>query len=125
MKTTLVEIKVSDPWELGESIIWQPLHGEIVCVVSNKLGGGALIRLHESLNYLGAKWDYLIASPRHHGVEIIGIENGKSVGCGVTGITEAQAKSDAPFDLSAWRGGLAFIGDVSGVIEDSRSQRPQ
>jgi hypothetical protein len=40
------------------------------------------------------------------------VTNGEKVCSAFTGISDEQAESDNPFDISKWRGGLAIIGDL-------------
>lgn len=121
--TAQLTIMLSDPWELGEALKWQPLQGNLLRSVNDEKGGQALIKLEKSLEYRDAICRYVIASPRHEGVEISNLSVGKSVLCGLTGISEQQAESSNPFDLSSWRGGIAFIGDVKAVIRQSRTEQ--
>lgn len=104
-------ISISDPWELGESLRWQPLRGELIESVSDEHGGRALIKLDEAVNYHGSACRYAIASPRHKGNEIGAVQAGKKLVCAFIGISEQQAEV-SPLDTKNWRGGLAFIGDL-------------
>jgi len=119
MNTMIAQLTItlSDPWELGEALKWQPLQGNLLRLVNDDRGGQALIKLDESFEYRGAICRHVIASPRHVGVEIASLTIGKTVFCGLTGISEQQAESSNPFDLSSWRGGIAFIGDVKAAIK--------
>jgi len=112
MSNARLTITVSDPWEFGEALKWRPLQGELLRLVNDERGGQALVKLDEPFEYGGTVCCYLIASPRHVGAEMATLSAGKTVLCGVTGISEQQAESSNPFDLSTWRGGIAFIGDV-------------
>ena len=117
MNNARLTITITDPWELGEALKWQPLQGELLGLMPSDRGGQALIKLDEPFEYRGTVCRHVIASPRHVGVEMASLSDGKTVLCGVTGISEQQAESSKPFDLSSWRGGVAFIGDVKAATK--------
>lgn len=106
---------LSDPWDLGEALKWQPLRGDLLQATHDKHGGKALIELNESISYRGFVCRYIVASPRQKGGEIKELQNGKTVCCAMTGISDEQAKPSAAMDLSDWRGGVAFIGDIQPI----------
>jgi hypothetical protein len=107
-----ISISISDPWELGEALNWQPLRGQLLQTVDDEHGGRALIRLDNAISYQGSNWRYLVAAPSQLGSEIAGLHRGmKTVGA-FTGISDQQAESSSPLNTSNWRGGLAFIGDI-------------
>ena len=112
MNPMRISISISDPWELGEALKWQPLRGELLQTVNDEHGGRALIKLDDAINYQGSNWRYVVATPRHQESEIAGLQSGKKVVSAFTGISDQQAESSSPLDTSNWRGGLAFIGDV-------------
>jgi hypothetical protein len=107
-----ISIIISEPWELGESVKWQPLRGQLLQAVNDELGGRALIKLDEGICYRGSNWRFVVATPRHQGDNIVSLHNGKRVASALTGISDQQAESSSPLDTSNWRGGLAFVGDV-------------
>ena len=112
MKANRVVLRVSDPWDLGEALKWQPLQGELVKTASDDHGGSALIKLDKTITYRDAAYRFVVASPRLEGTVISTLETGKKVFCAFTGISDANADSANPFDTTGWRGGLGFIGDV-------------
>ena len=105
---TKVSMRISDPWELGEALKWEAFDAEIVAVSDDNV----LIRLLEPFVYKETTCEYFVASPRHEGDHVDKFRNGKSLFCGLTHITSEQAKSDDPFDLTKWRGGIAIIGNL-------------
>lgn len=107
-----VLISISDPWELGEALKWQPIHNELLKAVNDEQGGRALIKLDDAISFRGANWRYVVAAPRHQGNEIAGLHSGTKVVGAFTGISDQQAESSSPMDTGNWRGGLAFTGDV-------------
>jgi len=112
MNPIRISISISEPWELGEALKWQPLRGELLQTVNDEHGGMALIKLDNAINYQGSNWRYVVAVPRHHGSEIAGLHSGRKVLSAFSGISDQQAESSSPLSTSKWRGGLAFIGDV-------------
>lgn len=106
---------LSDPWDLGEALKWQPLRGELLQLTRDDHGGKALIELNESVIYRGSEYRFVVASPRHKGSEITEVQNNKKVFCAMTVISDEQAKSSAAMDISNWRGGVAFIGDIEAI----------
>lgn len=113
MKPFPISITVSDPWELGESQGWDPLLGSVVDSTDAYEGGRALIHLRRPLSHKNATCQYLIAAPRHENVNIGGLFTGTPVFCALTGITDQEAASEAPFNLRSWGGRVNFIGEVN------------
>jgi hypothetical protein len=107
-----ISIEVSDPWDLGEQLNWQPISGVITQVLDDGKGGQALIHLDNEINYKDASWRYVVASPRHHGDSVVSVRNG-SVLVGLVGVSEARAKSDTALDVGDFRGGLAIVGQLN------------
>lgn len=105
-------ITVSDPWDFGESVKWQPFKGELLQTVNDERGGRILIKLDNAINHQDSVYRHLVAAPRHQGSEITDLHAGIKILCAFTGISDEQAKSSAPLDTSNWRGGLAFVGEV-------------
>lgn len=117
MNPMRITISISDPWELGEALKWQPIQGELLRMASDERGGRALIKLDAALNYRGSVWHYVVAAPRHQGSTIAGLQTGRKVLAALTGIPDQQAESSGVPDTSNWRGGLAFLGDVEPVAK--------
>jgi hypothetical protein len=110
-----ISIMLSDPWDLGEALKWQPLRGELLQMTHDEHGGKALIELDESMTYRDSVCRYVVASPRHKGSKIEELQNGTKVSCAMAGIPDEQAKSSAAMDISNWRGKVAFIGDIEPI----------
>ena len=121
METSLigmkVEIRISDPWELGDARSWEPLPGTIIKVqgAQSSRDEGILIRLQEPLQYKEVDCEYFAANPRLVGGTFEQLLAGKDVFSDVTRIPPERAHSDDPFDLSWWRGGVAIIGNVAPI----------
>ncbi len=114
-----VTLSITDPWELGEAIRWQPLHGEVLQFSDDVQGGRALVRLDAIVEYGGRGWNYVVVSPRHEGSRIASIQAGNPVLVACTGVTDSEAESYVRVVPETWRGGLAFIADMQ-VTEHTR-----
>lgn len=125
MNTQRVVISIADPWDLGEALSWRPLHGDLLTVELGEHGGRGLVRLDARVEYNGSVWLYVVASPRHKGSTIDAVQQGRSVICVFTGISETQASSPNSLDTSWWRGGgLAFIGNLE-PLEQARHDQAE
>lgn len=114
MNPIRIIFNVGDPWEFGESLKWQPLHGKMLQTKSDNRGGHALVKLDNPVKFkAAAAWSYIVASPRYRGSDVAEILHGNKVHCAFIGISDQQAKSANWFDTSGWRGGgLTFIGEI-------------
>lgn len=112
MKAMNVSISVSDPWDLGESLKWRPLLGELMQSSSDDRGGRALIRLGHAIDYRGTSYGFVVAVPRHEGATLAALAEGGRVFCSFTGVSDEHAQSENALSTDHWRGGLAFIGDI-------------
>lgn len=100
-----IYVKVSDPWELGEALHWQPLSAAIVSIENES----ALVRLDSPFEFKNTVCEFFVASPRHEGDAMSDLIAGRPLFCGMTRISPEQAESSRPHDLSSWRGGIAMI----------------
>src|SRR5688572_16088351 len=107
-----VSIIISDPWDLGEALAWQPLVGTVVQVVDDDHGGRGLIRLSTPIEYGGRFYECLIASPRHEGARLVDLRVGKEITCALIDVDAQQVASSEALDTSKWRGSLGFIGTL-------------
>jgi len=107
-----VLIKISDPWDLGVQLKWEALPANIV----SECGKAIVLQLSSPFEYKGMHCEYLVASVRHDGTNVGELRDGKTVFCAMTRITEKQANSENPTDLSQWRGGVAIIGDIEPIL---------
>lgn len=114
-----VTIKISDPWELGESRKWQPFEGYILDTKDDGFCKSLLIKLLEPFEYKKVNCEYFVANPRHEGDSYNDLLRGKSIFSSLTRIPSENADSENPFDLSWWRGGVALIGGIE-VHKDSK-----
>jgi hypothetical protein len=107
-----VLLKISDPWELGESLGWEPLSGKIIAVDHDKRPSAVLVKLDKPVRFRNENGEFFVGSPRHVGDQIVDLGKGIPLFCGFTRISPEQAQSDGAFDLSRWRGGLVIIGEL-------------
>lgn len=112
MKATRVVITLSDPWDLGEALGWQPIEGEFVRFDVECERGQALIKLRKPISYRGTSCGFLAAVPRHEDGSFKTIQKGCKLFCSFTGIANEAAHFNHDFSTAEWRGGLAFIGDL-------------
>ncbi len=112
MNSLRVLIVLSDPWELGEALNWEPLKGELLRREAGGHGGRALIKLEKIITYRGSSCRFVVASPRHQGKEITYLQRRETVSCAFTGISDSQAALGGAPETLGWRGGIAFIGDI-------------
>jgi hypothetical protein len=115
LSRSLVRINLSEPWDLGEALNWEPLEGEIIATSGSYPGGAALIKVSHPFNYKNVDCEYFVATPRYQGDSIKVLDSGNALLCGITRISKEMAKSPNPFNLSSWRGGLAIIGEVEPI----------
>jgi hypothetical protein len=107
-----IQITVSEPWDVGEALAWAQIHAEIVAIESGAGRDRALIRFATPLEYRGTCYRSAVASPRVAETCISEVVSGAVVGAALTCITAAASLGAGVPDASAWRGGLAFIGDL-------------
>ncbi len=105
--SNVVQIIVTDPWEVGDT----PRRAKVL----GEKGNALLVEYETPFQYKNTTCRFFVVSPRHENVEIQSILARESVLCGMTLITPEQREGDNPFDLRLWRGGIAFIADVQGV----------
>ena len=110
-----VVIKLSDPWELGESLGWQPLSAVIVAAKGNDEVAALLVRLKQPFVFKDLRCEYFIAVPRLETSRLAALATGEPVFCAITRVGEDRLEADDPFDLSWWRGGVAGIGEVATI----------
>jgi len=106
-------IKLSDPWDLGESFGWEPLAAVIVAAKEDTAGGALLVRLERPFIYKDVRCEYFVAVPRHENSSVEALIAGRPVLCAITRITEDRLEAEDPFDLSWWRRGVAGIGEIA------------
>ena len=115
-----VTIKISDPWERGETRKWQPIKGEIQKKKVESICEALLIKLMDPFEYNNDYCEFFIASPRHVGTSFDDVFDGQSVFSCLTHVPSDRIDYKNPFDLSWWRGGLVIIGNIE-ISDDDES----
>lgn len=106
-------IKLSDPWDLGESFGWQPLAASVVAAKADDEGGALLVRLKSPFIYKDVRCEYFVAVPRHQNASVEDLALGRPILCAITCVPEDRLRAEDPLDLNWWRGGVAGIGEIA------------
>ena len=112
MKVRL-RIAVSEPWDLGEATSWQAQPGSLLRVENESGREIGLISLSAGLSYQGRIWPYLLVCPRSDSFDLSALQSGTAVPCNFVGLVAEPAEAGLSDALQGWRGGLAFIGDLT------------
>jgi hypothetical protein len=107
-----VVIKLSDPWDLGETLHWKPLRALVFLVDNTTTPSRLILRLTDPFEYKRIPCEYFVATPRHEGGVLTDLLSRKSVFCALTRIPETRLQTEDPFDLAWWRGGPALVGEL-------------
>jgi hypothetical protein len=112
---TKVNLIVSDPWEFGSQHGTGPFNGRILgvsfhCASNEDIA--VLLQLDHPLSFEGQSVEYFVVTPRVEGDDLRSLADGALVFVSLTRITEEQACSNDPFNLTRWRGGLGLIGSL-------------
>jgi hypothetical protein len=107
-----VEIAVSDPWEFETETGTGTLYAKILQVGMENSAPAILLQVENPVKYKNMVCEYFVASPRHTGTDLSTLLNDSEVFCALTLIPSDRIKSENPFDLSWWRGGVALIATV-------------
>jgi len=113
LKGKTLLIRLSDPWDLGESFGWEPLSAVVIATKADDKGGALLVRMKRPFIYKDVRCEYFVAVPRHENFSVADLAVGRPVLCAITRVPEDRLEAEDPFDLSWWRGGVAGIGEVA------------
>ncbi|MBN2423477.1 MAG: hypothetical protein JXR46_07880 [Calditrichaceae bacterium] len=103
-----VYIMISDPWEFGSHFGCGPFK----CIIKSTKDNKILLQLFEAIEYNKTTIEFLIAQSRY-GFDIYDeLIKEKNPVTSFTRISKSAYESSNPFDLSSWRGGLAFLGTL-------------
>jgi len=102
-----VVLKLSDPWDMGESLGWPQIAGVVV-----KEGESWLIEIDQPFEYGGVEYRFVVVQARHVG-KVLNDSVSEDLPCNMTRIASERAASEDPCDLSWWRGGHAMIGSIT------------
>jgi hypothetical protein len=107
-----VTIQLSEPYDLGQALSWQPLAAHILAAKADENDEALLLRLEKPFTSKGALCEYFVARPRHEGARIDALLVGSAILCAMTRIPPDRLQAADPFDLGWWRGGIACIGEL-------------
>ena len=111
-----IEIIVSDPWDFVTDHGGGPFAAVVDRIESDRL----LVHLDLSIEYGGQAFDYLVVSPRAECDDIADLAvAGRTINCGLVGVSSGAARSNHPCDLESWRGGLALLGSIKSMNGDA------
>ena len=105
-ETILVWVTISEPWDT--EIPDCQLKAELQVFADD----GYLIELEAPFDFKKNKIEWLVAKPRHAGKNLSNIKGGELISVNMTAVKDEVTDSANPLDLSWWRGGNAFIGEV-------------
>jgi hypothetical protein len=115
-----IEILISEPWELGESMSWRALVGQIEAIgTGRRSAAGAsfdptiMVRVQEPFAYRDQICEWLVGSPRYEDETASAksqLADGQTFN--FVRIPAERAQSSDPLDITWWRGGVALIGKV-------------
>jgi hypothetical protein len=103
-----IYIMISEPWEFGSQFGCGPFKCKVRSIDKNKM----LIQFVNAIEYKKILIEYLVAQPRYNVDIIEELENGNTPEASFTRISKSDSEKDDPFDLSSWRGGIAFLGTL-------------
>jgi len=111
-----VRFQISDPWDLGESLSWKPLVGDLIDVVQQNGREHGLLRSDAPFGPSGEERRHFITGPRHEGKGFADLLAGTKIPASCLAITDAQVTATWWTAEQAWRGrGLAMIGSLTRV----------
>jgi hypothetical protein len=113
MNAIPIRIAISEPWDLGEATSWQAQSGSLLRVENESGREIGLISLADGLSYQGRNWPYLLVCPRSGRIDLFALDSRSAVPCNFIGLIEAPAEAGLSDALEKWRGGLAFVGDLT------------
>jgi len=96
---TEVEIEISDPWEFGTTHGTGPFGGRLTKVFSSEeYSGGklAVLKLYTFLDFNGVRYKFLLAQARHTDSSVADIDDGKTVLCNISAISEKSFTATNP-----------------------------
>ncbi|MCY3000367.1 MAG: hypothetical protein NTV21_00960 [Planctomycetota bacterium] len=67
MEPVRVRFQISDPWDLGESLGWKPLVGDLIDVVEQNGQEHGLLRSDAPFGPAGEERRHFVTGPRHVG----------------------------------------------------------
>ena len=65
LKEKSIVVKLSDPWDLGEKMNWEPFTAIVLSVDNNDAPENIILRFTNPFEYDNLRCEYFIASTRH------------------------------------------------------------
>lgn len=112
----VVTLKISDPWDLGESLGWQSYTAQVLAEDEEKI----LIRLDEPFTYKGQQREYFVAAARHQGDSIAQLAKGKPLFSTMSQIYSDGIKPDDLLNEEGWKVGIGLIGELEPIGDSTR-----
>ena len=101
-----VWVTISEPWDT--EIPDHQLSAELRVFADD----GFLVKLDASFGYKQKNIEWLVAKPRHVGNSLLSMKAGETLSVNMVATKQEAADSENPLDLTWWRGGNAFIGEL-------------
>ena len=98
-----------------------PTHGRIrfIDVPTNSVA----VELDAPVKMADVHYEWVVASPRLARDNLDTLISTGVLGCGITWVSQSRFDSNAPFDLTWWRGGAAAIADIV-LVSAARDVEP-
>ncbi|MDE0451538.1 MAG: hypothetical protein OXI90_07205 [Gammaproteobacteria bacterium] len=115
-------LRISDPWDLGESLSWQPYRASVLAGDKRRV----LIRLDEPFVYEGKQREYFLAASRHAGHPATDLAKGRSIFSNLDQIESDAIDFADLLNEERWRGGtgIGLIGTLDPILGSSKCSRP-
>ncbi|MEM9280995.1 MAG: hypothetical protein AAGA96_04150 [Verrucomicrobiota bacterium] len=107
----VVALKISDPWDLGESLGWKSYTAQVLAEDEEKV----LIRLDEPFTYKGKQREYFVASARHQGDSVAQLAKGKPLFSTMSQIDSDGINHDDLLNEERWQAGIGLIGELDPI----------
>ena len=108
-----VTLRISDPWDLGESVGWQSYRASVLAGDKKKV----LIRLDEPFVYKGRQREYFVAAARLERDSVTDLAKGKSIFSNMTQIEWDGIDFGDLLNPERWRAGVSLIGNLDPIID--------
>jgi len=118
LKGKVVKIRLSEPWDLGESIQWNPLVAVIIDegmyeeFYSPQRIAALMLELQTPLVHDDSEFKFIHGSARFEGESILDLRRPGDRLHGTFICIPTDKYVEGSLDVSWWRGGLAIIGEL-------------
>jgi hypothetical protein len=105
-----LDVVVSDPWEFARpdgSVVFEATVAKASTFASGIEEERLLIEFQVPFAWRGTVYRHFVVRP-HYGQGLVDdLTRGHAAECSLLAVSDDQARSADPFDISSWRGGLA------------------